>query len=112
MNTITGTIHLILPKRQVTEKFAAQELVLHTNDKYPQYIVFQAANDKCKMLDPLLVGQEATITFSVRGREYKKEGQEPRYFNTLEIISIDAQKSEAVSEAPTISEDENNLLPF
>lgn len=69
---IKGTIHLIGDVQQVSEKFKKRTVVITTPDeKYPQSIPIDFVQDKCVLLDDFSVGDEATISFNLRGSEYK-----------------------------------------
>jgi single-strand DNA-binding protein len=66
-----GTIKKIGETDQVSEKFKKREIVLTTEDeKYPQDVKFEFVQDKCALLDDFSEGDEATITFNLRGSEY------------------------------------------
>ena len=63
-----GKIKTISNEIVVSEKFKKREIVITTDETYPQQLVFQAAQDKCDLLNGLEVGQEITIHFNLRGK--------------------------------------------
>lgn len=82
---VTGTVETLFNTQQISDKFRKRELVLNTGPvDYPQQVVFQFTNDLCEQLDELGEGQNITIYFNLRGRQWTnpKTG-ESRYFNTL-----------------------------
>jgi archaellum component FlaG (FlaF/FlaG flagellin family) len=68
---------------------AVQEFVLldDSNVQYPQYVTLQVKNSNIAMLQSLQIGQQITVHFNLRGREFVKDGQN-KYFNTLEAWKI------------------------
>ncbi len=67
---ISGTIHTIMDEETRTN-FRSREFVLNDNDpKYPQLIKFQAVQERCDILGTLTPGDNVTVSFDLRGREY------------------------------------------
>ncbi len=90
MFKLTGTVKVIMDTVQVTEKFAKREFVINdASSMYPQDIVFQAAQDKCSMLDGFQPGEQVEVSFNLRGREWTSPQGEVRYFNTLDAWRIE-----------------------
>lgn len=94
--------------------FTKRELVITVEDgKYPQEISLEFVQDKVSLLDSVEVGQEVTITFDIRGREYNG-----RYFNNLVgwklVAGEPAQKPVATNSLGlTEDEDEDDMdIPF
>ena len=56
---------------------------------YPQEIAFQAAQDKCSMLDGFTEGEQVEVSFNLRGREWTSPQGEVKYFNTLDAWRIE-----------------------
>ncbi len=77
---LTGKVKLIQPVQTFDSGFTKREMVVIVQDgKYPQEINLEFVQDKVGLLDNLQVGQEVTVTFDIRGREYNG-----RYFNNLQ----------------------------
>ena len=93
---VTGRIHAIFDTAQVSERFTKREfvVVLADNPKYPQLVQFQLTGDRVGQLDELRVGDEVTIEFSLRGREWKSPKGEVKYFNSLDAwrVALSAPK--------------------
>jgi hypothetical protein len=87
----TGRIHALFDAKQVTERFRKREFVLELNDnpRYPQYVLFQLTGDRCEKLDGFEVGNEVSVEFSLRGREWKSPKGEIKYFNSLDVWTLD-----------------------
>ena len=89
-----GAIKLINPVKVISDKFSVREFVITTADKYPQEVIFQTVNDKMDIIAPYGQGQEVTVSFNVRGREYNG-----KYYNTLDAYKV---QGEVVPPAPSV----------
>ena len=77
---LTGKIKLIQEPKTFDSGFTKREMVVIVEDgKYPQEINLEFVQDKVNLLDDLQPGQEVTVSFDIRGREYNG-----RYFNNLQ----------------------------
>jgi len=93
----TGKLHTIFETKQVSERFSKREFVVEMSDnpKYPQVVLFQLTGDRCTQLDGLNVGDQVTIDFSLRGREWKSPSGEVKYFNSLDVWKVEARRAAA-----------------
>ena len=97
--TMKGAIKLINPIKVISDKFSVREFVITTPDaKYPQEVIFQTVNDKMDIIAPYGVGQEVTVSFNVRGREYNG-----KYYNTLDAWKV---VGDVATPAPSIVNDQ------
>lgn len=89
MSEVKGLLHLKKETQTVSEKFSKREFVLKTDAEttYPQFVSFQVSQDKCSLLDKFNVGDELTVAFNLKGREWNN-GTEVKYFNTLDAWMI------------------------
>lgn len=74
--------------------FQKREVVITTEEQYPQFIIFEFTQDKCALLDAFRIGQLVKISFNVRGREWINPQGEAKYFNSLQgwrIEDLEAQ---------------------
>ena len=86
-----GKVKLLQDVQTFSSGFTKREMVVIVEDgKYPQEINLEFVQDKVSLLENLQVGQEVTVTFDIRGREYNG-----RYFNNLQGWKI--QKNTQVS---------------
>ena len=77
---LSGKIKLIQEPKTFDSGFTKREMVVTVEDgRYPQDINLEFVQDKAGLLDALQVGQEVTVSFDIRGREYNG-----RYFNNLQ----------------------------
>ena len=104
--TIKGAIKLINPIKVISDKFSVREFVITTADKYPQEVIFQTVNDRMDVIAPYGQGQEVTVSFNVRGREYNG-----KYYNTLDAYKVQGEAA-APSVLDSILNNEQDDLPF
>jgi hypothetical protein len=112
---VTGKIYNVGALRVVSEKFKSKDVVILTEDKYPQYITVQFTQDKTELISQEDIGDQVEVSINLRGREWKSPTGEIKYFNTIEGWQINAVEG-AVKLTPTpqvsaIHLDEDDL-PF
>lgn len=88
---VSGKLHLVKDVQQITERFKKRELVLELGDnsRYPQFVLFQLTGDRTELLDGFRVGEEVKLDFSLRGREWTSPTGEVKFFNSLDVWTID-----------------------
>ena len=98
---LTGKVKLIQDAQTFASGFTKREMVVTVEDgKYPQDINLEFVQDKVSLLDTVQVGQEVTVTFDIRGREYNG-----RYFNNLQGWRIQAgEGAPAADDKPPVSD--------
>ena len=119
---ISGRIHVIFATKQVTPRFQKREFVLELadNSKYPQRVLFQLTGDRCDRLDEFNQGDEVRVEFSLRGREWTSPQGEIKYFNSLDVWTLEqagtgrGSRRDSEDEPPFPSEPPSDLdnLPF
>lgn len=94
---VQGRIHTAFAEAQVTQRFKKREFVLELDaaSRYPQLVLFQLTGDRCAALDEFAAGDTVSVEFSLRGREWQSPKGETRYFNSLEVWSIERAGDEA-----------------
>ena len=70
---ITGNIKLIAETERFTSGFLKRQLVITTNETYPQDIAIDFIKDMCIKLDSFKVGQDVKISINIRGNEYNNK---------------------------------------
>lgn len=81
---IQGKIKFIGADDQVSASFVKREIVITTEEQYPQHIQIQFVQDKVDLLDAYKVGQSVEIGINLRGREWVNPQGETKYFNTIQ----------------------------
>jgi hypothetical protein len=91
---LTGILKVKKDEEAVNDKFKKREFVVTDNSsQYPQHISFQLTQAKCELLDSFQVGQEITVHFNIRGREWVSPSGEVKYFNSLEAWKLEGSSN-------------------
>jgi hypothetical protein len=119
---IKGKVHEVLPVTNVTETFKKRELIIEyaENPQYPEYIKFEALQDKVNLFDTVKPGDQVEVFFNLRGRPWTDKSGKTAYFNTLvvwriNVITGTAAESGAPEYAAPVdisSAPEDDDLPF
>ena len=87
---IQGRIKQIFPSQTMGQNgFEKRDLVIVTEEQYPQTIIIQFTQQRCELLDSLQVGQNVKVYINIRGREWTNPQGETKYFNTIEGWKIE-----------------------
>lgn len=81
---VLGKIKLLSGTQQVTDSFKKRELVVTTDEQYPQHILIEFAQDKCDLLNGFKVGENVKVSINLRGREWVNPQGEVKYFNQIQ----------------------------
>jgi hypothetical protein len=90
---IQGKIKMIDTTKEVgASGFKKRDIVVTTDEQYPQDILVQFVQDKCEILDKFKVGENVTISYNLRGRMWTDPTGKEVYFNTIQgwLIKHDA----------------------
>lgn len=72
MYELSGKVKVVFEEQTFGSGFNKREFVVTTpDDRYPQDIKFETVKDKTSLLDGVSEGDEVTVSFDVRGREWK-----------------------------------------
>jgi hypothetical protein len=123
---VTGKIKMIDTTKEVgSAGFKKRDVVVTTDEQYPQHILVQFVQDKCDLLNSFQVGEGVKIDINLRGREWTNPQGETVYFNTIQgwrIAKLQTEASQtqsppmpaaaAFEQAATFTEEEHDDLPF
>ena len=82
--------------------FRKREVVITTEEQYPQQILVEFIQDKCELLNTYQVGQNVKIGINLRGREWTNPEGETKYFNSIQGWRIDVLENNSSTEIPPI----------
>lgn len=80
--------------------FRKREIVVTTEEQYPQHIMVEFVQDKVDLLNNFQVGQAVKISINLRGREWVNPQGETKYFNSIQGWRIEALQPSAQEGAP------------
>ncbi|WP_425076679.1 DUF3127 domain-containing protein [Psychroserpens sp. S379A] len=103
--------------------FRKRELVVTTEEQYPQHILVEFVQDKTDLLNSYQVGQNVKVNINLRGREWVNPQGETKYFNSVQgwrIENLQAAQdnmpptapAEAFEPATNLNEEDHDDLPF
>ena len=105
--------------------FRKREIVLTTEEQYPQHILVEFIQDRCELLNAFQVGDPVKISINIKGREWINPEGEAKYFNSIQGWRIVKQQDEVPQEnmppvpppeafepADSLNEEDYDDLPF
>lgn len=115
---LQGTVKKIFETQTYTSGFQKRELVILTEEQYPQPIAIEFLSDKIDLLQNVKEGESIKVGINIRGREWTNPQGEVKYFNSitgwrLEKVNGDAPQgnfTEKPKENPFADEDDDLLF--
>jgi hypothetical protein len=118
---IKGKVHEVAPTVQVTDSLKKRELIVEyvENPQYPEYLKFEAIQDRCNLLDSVKVGDDVEVFFNLKGRPWTDKTGKKSYFNSMQLWKINILSGagnntspEYAAPADISSAPEEDDLPF
>ena len=103
---LTGRIKLISEIQTFDKGFKKRDIVLTTEEHYPQHILIELLGDRVDISNDFNVGDDVKISINIRGREWVNPKGEIKYFN-----SIIGWKIENIREVYPTTKQEEYLAP-
>ncbi|MGB0789434.1 MAG: DUF3127 domain-containing protein [Marinirhabdus sp.] len=104
--------------------FRKRELVVTTEEQYPQHILIEFVQDRTELLNNYNVGEMVKVNINLRGREWVNPQGETKYFNAIQGWRIE-KTGTAVAPPPSqtpptatfeaandLNEEDHDDLPF
>jgi|TARA_Y100000992_G_C21223561_1_gene471724 hypothetical protein len=106
-----------------TNGFRKREVVITTQEQYPQNILLEFIQDKCELLDNYSIDENVKIGINIRGREWINPEGQTKYFNSIqgwriekiEIPDIENKPESFITNSDSSAEglnQEEDDLPF
>lgn len=125
---VTGKVRMVDSVKEVgSNGFRKRDIVVTTEEQYPQHISIQFVQDKVNLLDTFKPGDDVRVSINLRGREWVNPQGETVYFNTIQGWKIEKLVAETPTASPEIppvapaqafepaqnvTEEEHDDLPF
>lgn len=123
---VIGKIKMIGATQDVSASFKKRELVVTTEEQYPQHIMVEFTQAKVDDLNSYQVGEQVKVSINLRGREWVNPQGETKYFNSIQGWRIERMAAaaagapemppmpaaEAFAPATNFKEEEHDDLPF
>jgi len=118
---LKGTVKKIGETQTFASGFQKKEMVILTDEQYPQPIQIDFLSDKIDLLNNVSEGESVKVGINIRGREWTNPQGEVKYFNSisawrLEKVNVEApqgnftEKPKEKAENPFAEEEDD--LPF
>jgi len=107
---VQGSIKVIGEVQEISATFKKRELVVSTDEQYPQTLSIEFIQDKTDLLNKFEIGQNVKVGINLRGREWENpQTKEIKYFNSIQGWRIDLlENSNSDDDLPPL----DNLSPF
>ncbi len=123
---LQGTIKKLSETQTFASGFQKREMILLTQEQYPQPISIEFLSDKISLLDTVSEGDEVKVGINIRGREWTSPQGEVKYFNSItgwrlekssagnfnEPTEVTPPPATAESTENPFADDEEDDLPF
>ncbi len=123
---VSGKVKVVGAEQQVSPTFKKRELVVTTDEQYPQSIMIEFVQDKSDLLNNVTVGENVKVSINLGGREWVNPQGETKYFNSIKGWRIEKTQTEnaaaqpmapmpaaeAFAPATDFKEEEHDDLPF
>lgn len=119
---VQGIVKKIGEEQQITGSFKKRELVVTTEEQYPQHLMIEFVQDKTSLLDNFREGDKVNVGINLRGREWTSPQGEVKYFNSIQGWRIEKRAMENAAPGasapqdmppvPPMQDEEDDDLPF
>lgn len=104
--------------------FRKREVVITTQEQYPQHLLVEFVQDKTSLLDSFKEGQAVKVSINLRGREWTNPQGETKYFNSIQGWRIEnlqpgdsgdippVPPMDAFESVDELNEEDHDDLPF
>lgn len=105
---ISGKIKSVKETQTIgSNGFKKREVIIETNEQYPQPLLIEFVQDKCELLNNFSINDEVEISINLRGKEWESPTGEIKYFNTFQGWKISKINKTPVNPLPPISNEEH-----
>lgn len=125
---LIGTVKKLFDVQTFNSGFQKRELILLTQEQYPQPISIEFLSDKIDLLNTISEGEQVKIGINIRGREWQAPDGQIRYFNSItgwrvekatgdfnepvQAAPMQANQSTASQDTNVFGNDDDDDLPF
>lgn len=122
---LQGTVKKLFETQTFGSGFQKREMILLTQEQYPQPISIEFLSDKINLLDNISEGENVKVGINIRGREWTNPQGEVKYFNSISAWRLEKATDNAAmptsagqptqapaSNANPFSDEEDDDLPF
>nr|WP_259292767.1 DUF3127 domain-containing protein [Candidatus Karelsulcia muelleri] len=104
---IKGLVKTIFEVKHFKNVFQKREILLLTEEQYPQKIIIEFIQDKVKILDLVVEGDRIKVFINLKGRKWISSDGTEKYFNSIQGWKIEKLERESEGESESESEGES-----
>ncbi|WP_185870548.1 DUF3127 domain-containing protein [Blattabacterium cuenoti] len=117
---IIGRVKKLFDTQKFGSGFRKREMVLTTEEPYPQNILIEFIQDKVDLLGSIRLEDKIKVFINIRGREWTNPEGVIKYFNSIQGWKIEeihqhslgSTKKTSSPISPSLSSDDFDDLPF
>ncbi|WP_185857368.1 DUF3127 domain-containing protein [Blattabacterium cuenoti] len=117
---IIGIVKKLFDIQKFNSGFQKREIVITTEEPYPQNILVEFIQDKVDLLENVKPKDKIKIFINIRGREWTNPEGIIKYFNSIQGWKIEyhsnytgtSNKTSTASSSSSLSSDDFDDLPF
>lgn len=100
---ISGKVTKIFDTQTFSSGFKKREVIVTTQEQYPQPLSIEFLQDKTDLADQINVGDDVKVSINLRGREWTSPDGVVKYFNSIvgwRVEKLDAENVGAENTTP------------
>ena len=100
---ISGKVTKIFDTQTFSSGFKKREVIVTTQEQYPQPLSIEFLQDKTDLADQINVGDDVKVSINLRGREWTSPDGVVKYFNSIvgwRVEKLDAENVVAENTTP------------
>ncbi|MGX7590465.1 DUF3127 domain-containing protein [Candidatus Karelsulcia muelleri] len=110
---IIGTVKEIFDLQVFKNNFKKREILIKTEEQYPQILIIEFILDKTKLLNSLKTDDKIKIFINIKGKKWTTKTGQTRFFNSIQGWKIEhLTDTENKKQANNEFENEFDELPF
>lgn len=87
---LTGKLEFLSKEIEVTPTYFKRDLVIETDEKYPQFITVEFPNKVCSdYLGKISIGDKICVSVNIEGRRVNTKDNGTKYFNSIKGWRVD-----------------------
>lgn len=105
---VSGIVKKIFDIQKFPSGFKKRELVIYTNEQYPQYLSIEFIQDKIDILNNIKIDDEIKVFINLKGREWVNSDGVTKYFNTIQGWRIEKINSQIINSDSDFSDNNSD----
>lgn len=108
---VTGRVKIVGPVQEISASFKKRELIITTEEQYPQVLAIEFTQDKGDLINDYQPGELVRVSINLRGREWVSPQGDTRYFTSIQGWRIERAQQNAPQGQPYGYPPQQNQYP-